>query len=320
MNRTFLYLTGGLGNQLFQLSAGLSATKNNYDELIIDGMLGNPRLNEFGKSELESLQFPLKVKMLEKKRANYLLTKLAGFLLRSNLKRDGFHTNFAIKRVTTWIAESLFAVRFGTPVKLIESNNLGFFKIGTFVRSRFLIGYFQSYKYLEDTQVRNEILMMFQNLNSAFFLRFQELAAVERPLVIHIRLGDYKNENSFGILNKSYYEKALIYQLGLYSYSKIWLFSDEIYNCMDFIPEAYRNMVRFVDDKNISSADLLQVMTLGHGFIIANSTFSWWGASLSENGRNRVVAPDKWFNLMDEPLDLIPSNWMRLPAHSVDLD
>ena len=89
---------------------------------------------------------------------------------------------------------------------------------------------------------------------------------------------------------------------------------------MDFIPEAYRNMVRFVDDKNISSADLLQVMTLGHGFIIANSTFSWWGASLSENGRNRVVAPDKWFNLMDEPLDLIPSNWMRLPAHSVDLD
>jgi hypothetical protein len=56
-------------------------------------------------------------------------------------------------------------------------------------------------------------------------------------------------------------------------------------------------------------------MRLGHGFVIANSSFSFWGAMLANRSEDiDVVAPEPWFSGMPEPRDLIPPNWLREKA------
>jgi hypothetical protein len=64
----------------------------------------------------------------------------------------------------------------------------------------------------------------------------------------------------------------------------------------------------------LTSAETLEIMRLGKAYIIANSTFSWWGAMLSKSENPLVICPDIWFKSQAEPLDLIPSSWKRVPA------
>ena len=55
-------------------------------------------------------------------------------------------------------------------------------------------------------------------------------------------------------------------------------------------------------------------MRLGRGYVIANSTFSWWAAYLSLNPGVEVVVPSPWFMGMEDPGELIPPNWKQLDA------
>jgi hypothetical protein len=57
-------------------------------------------------------------------------------------------------------------------------------------------------------------------------------------------------------------------------------------------------------------------MRLGSGYVIANSSFSWWAARISKFEKNLVVAPKPWFVGIDEELSLIPSDWKRLEGYS----
>jgi hypothetical protein len=133
-----------------------------------------------------------------------------------------------------------------------------------------LIGYFQSYRWVQV----EEILKRFQTLTlrneSAFLEEMEAKALGKKILCIHIRLGDYKNESEFGILDVSYYQSALDSILKKVDFSEIWIFSDEpnlakeLYRLESGIPAFW------VEKKNVSSAETLEVMRLCSGFIIAN--------------------------------------------------
>jgi hypothetical protein len=71
---------------------------------------------------------------------------------------------------------------------------------------------------------------------------------------------------------------------------------------------------RWFTDKNLNSAETLELMRCGKAYIIANSTFSWWGAMLSNSENPMVICPDRWFKSQAEPLHLIPKYWKRVPA------
>ena len=72
--------------------------------------------------------------------------------------------------------------------------------------------------------------------------------------------------------------------------------------------------IRWIDSVDDSVVATLQAMRLGRGYVIANSTFSWWAAYLSLNPGVEVVAPSPWFMGMEDPKELIPPNWKKFDA------
>ena len=129
-----------------------------------------------------------------------------------------------------------------------------------------------------------------------------------------MRLGDYQGEDQFGIPSSDYYENAIesLWVTGIYK--KIWLFSDQPEDAIQRIPQKYREITRVISSIGLESAETLMIMTLCHGYVIANSSFSWWGAFLRENQNAPVIAPQPWFISLVEPSELVPSQWTRLPG------
>ena len=144
-------------------------------------------------------------------------------------------------------------------------------------------------------------------------LRSQSLEP--KPLIVHVRLGDYKLESNFGILDTQYYSSAIDSAMGDATIKEIWLFSDETDLALTRIPQKYLPITKVLNLNDFSPAEVLEVMRFGYAYVIANSTFSWWGAFLAYKENARVIAPSRWFRNMAEPLDLIPDTWERFPSN-----
>jgi hypothetical protein len=176
--------------------------------------------------------------------------------------------------------------------------------------SNFDYGYFQSYRWAEE--VIGELKNLSLAETSPSLLKYSELAERESPLIVHVRLGDYRSESSFGFPGASYYFASIKKAWGSGSFGSIWIFSDEIENVEEFLPLENIGEYRLVDEKNLSSAEVLEIMRLGKGYVIANSTFSWWGAYLSRADNPQIFAPKPWFSEIESPKDLVPDSWTRI--------
>lgn len=165
-------------------------------------------------------------------------------------------------------------------------------------------GYFQTEKYFK--HIEKEIKGDFEFRDEIFNPCKQMLSGLDKPISLHIRRTDYVTNPNHTALSLEYYKKALN---EFDKNSTVLIFSDD--------PEWCNQQELFSDDRfliaegNSNYVDLC-LMTLCSGHIIANSSFSWWGAWLS-NG-NKVVAPDGWFKGSDnehlDTKDIIPEDWM----------
>ena len=126
-----------------------------------------------------------------------------------------------------------------------------------------------------------------------------------KPIALHIRRGDFLiNSGNHHNLSLEWYEKALkkfhhTREVVVFSDDPFWVCEQDL-----FKPD------RFLLSEGNSSYHDLYLMTQCDDFIIANSTFSWWGAWLANRGR--VVAPSVWFGPNNAHLntkDLYPSHW-----------
>ena len=302
-----LNLTGGLGNQLFQIHAALSLA--NFDEEIeVEWGLGNPRLNDENLPDIASFTLPERINLLPKsKTQNIFLTKVLGFTLRSQ-HNPGNITGFKpINLGITYICTILFSLHYRKRLSLICPKDLGFVNIDRKSKNVLLNGYFQSYIWPESVE-ENIIRSDKSNVDE-----YKELAELELPIVVHVRRGDYKNEAGFGLLGSEYYRLGLQYIYGKTEFRNIWLFSDEPEIALQVVPPEYRKLTRVFSNSSFNSADTLRVMSLGKAFVIANSTFSWWAAFASNS--SVVVAPTTWFREIEDPLELIPPTWRRIYPH-----
>jgi hypothetical protein len=131
-----------------------------------------------------------------------------------------------------------------------------------------------------------------------------------------VRRGDYWNDphvnSRFGVCPIEYYDAAIRLMKQRLSNPIFFVFSNDLAWARDHLQPDEPCV--FVDCNNDRSAvDDLRLMTAGKHFIIANSSFSWWGAWLSTAPDKIVVAPERWYKMNLPVHDLRPDAWIQLP-------
>lgn len=306
-----LHLTGGLGNELFQVAAALHSSKSK--KVSIEWVLGKPRVNISNLPQIECYELPPEIKLLRRSKNSWLAGKTLGYLLRSSIEPNWIEERRIYRSVTKLLGSVVLALKFNKFRLITTGDNVGFYPLKVDNRSRYLVGYFQSYKYSESESVL-KILKSLKAKNFENYSKYRDLATKEEPLVVHVRLADYRQEDLFGIPQLSFYHEAVSKLWNSGKYKSIWLFSDEPENALDRIPDELQGHIRSFGDIENCIVKTLEVMRLGKGYVIANSSFSWWGARLSVNLDPVVVAPSPWFHKMNEPKFLTPPGWLREDA------
>lgn len=306
-----VYLTGGLGNQLFQYAAALSVGTGS--EVYFYEKIGKPRLNSQGKPELFSFDFSNAEKHKRLTRGNYITEKSAGYLLRSGIWPRKFENNKFVKFLTILAAAIVQSITLRQLIWPYRISEVGYEKIQV-GRLRlfqpFLIGYFQSCVWADEVKVKLETLTL--SKVGADLKGLQENAEKEKPIVIHIRRGDYKSESTFGLLDSDYYQRAMQILDARYPTNPVWVFSDDESEAREILSWLPEERLRFISDVDGESASSLMAMRLGCAYVIANSTFSWWGAYLSTSKNPTVIAPKPWFIGQKDPVNIIPENWISI--------
>jgi hypothetical protein len=302
-----IFITGGLGNQLFQFSAALHYAHERQIEL--DLVTAKPRKNSNGQAEILSLNLPKNIKLVEKDYGS-LSRKIFGYNLRSGYLPKKYERSHLFHWSKQFASSIYFTFALKRVFKIRVSRNLGYDEqFSTRLANEVLIGYFQTHLVAEEILRIKDSL--FHHLCPREYTRYSKEAEVEIPLMVHVRLGDYKAEDQFGILSSKYYAEAVSREWESGRYRKIWLFSDDPEEARSRIPDHFEEFCRTINTEELDSAETLRIMTLCRGFIIANSTFSWWAAYLRENQADPVIAPKPWFLTLPEPVSLIPEYWTR---------
>jgi len=286
-------IIGGLGNQLFQYAAGrrLAALHKVPLRLDISGFEGY-KLHKYSLGHFNiSEEFADPGDVSGFKYRSSLAGKFYGFFLRV----------FGRSRAFSHVREKKFSF---DPVIALRGGDV------------YLDGYWQSEKYFKDIeplirqdfsfkhspdQVNQDAVRQIANCNS---------------VSVHIRRGDYvsnpETNSIHGTSSMEYYRSAMRFLLNKNPDARFFIFTDDpawVGKNM-----AFESPVELLthNDANKNYEDM-RLMSLCKHNIIANSSFSWWGAWLNSNPEKIVVAPKKWFNdLSMDTKDLIPENWVRI--------
>ena len=166
-----------------------------------------------------------------------------------------------------------------------------------------LQGFFQTEKYFK--HIRDELLKDFEFRDEILEPAQKTMSYWKNPIALHIRITDYTTNPNHTALSMDYYEKALS---EFDESSEVIIFSDEPQWCMK---QKLFESDRFMISETGNNYMDMCLMTLCSGHIIANSSFSWWGAWLSSS--QKVVAPSGWFqgsnNEHLDTKDIIPESW-----------
>lgn len=310
--RAHVFLTGGLGNQLFQIAAA----KAHYPDatILLHGGLGNPRLNSSGTPEIIEYNLGPKVQFT-KTHKNLFVGKTLGYTLRTHINPKGAGRFFLSRFVIRILASIVLSAFLKKPLTVRVNLGVGYSKLRKpLTREVVAIGYFQTFRFASDFEVAAYLKKLQPMRISGELESYRKLAEVEQPLIVHFRFGDYLQEDGFGIPTSDYYASSIeeLWNMGIFK--KIWIFSDEPGRVPAILLEKYEKHLRWIPMVANSSIQTLEVMRLGHGYVIANSTFSWWGAFLSRNNPSAVIAPSPWFKRVENPKDITPNNWKNRKA------
>jgi hypothetical protein len=297
-------LIGGLGNQMFQYSLGRHLAEANSTTLRLDvSGFEDYKLHRYCLHCFKAWQHFATIEEIESfKRTS--LTPLA-----RGISRVG--RRFGVLPPST--------SDFYQNARVIKENGLRFDP--SVVESRgnlYLDGYWQSEKYF--SPIREILLREFSFLHEPDARNralAQEIQSVE-SVSLHIRRGDYASnaltQQVHGLCSMDYYRKAVAYIAQRVPDCRLYLFSDD----HSWVRENLRfeRPLTLIDHNDASrNYEDLRLMSLCRHNIVANSSFSWWGAWLNVNPARIVLSPERWFS--DPALDssdLIPESWTKVPG------
>jgi hypothetical protein len=174
-------------------------------------------------------------------------------------------------------------------------------------------GYWQSEKYFDKVQseLRRLYTFNFEKLSSETLDYLSSIKSTN-SVSVHIRRADYLQHEDFygGICTFEYYRNAIKYFMKNIDNPIFYFFSDDI----EWVVEQFENLPIYkfvnINHSNDNWQDMYLMSQCNHN-IIANSTFSWWGAWLNSNPKKLVLAPRKWSN-MYENIDIYPPDWIKI--------
>lgn len=282
-------LSGGLGNQMFQYAFYLALKVSDRNVFVYKNKILN--YAEHNGYELDRLFG------IEKRCENLWVTDL-----------------FAIKGLGNVFKHIVF------PVKVRERVLHDFSVYGSWLKyvpfyGVHLVGYWQSERYFEQVKdvVRKTFIFDERKVSGQTKACLDKLS-VENSVSIHVRRGDYLlaiNMQTLGnICDIFYYRKAISFIGEKVNNPTFYIFSDDIKWAKEnlLLPD---NAV-FVDWNTGKGSwqDMFLMSKCKHN-IIANSSFSWWGAWLNNYENKIVLAPDRWLHSVPAP-DIIPESWIKI--------
>lgn len=179
----------------------------------------------------------------------------------------------------------------------------------------YIEGYWQSSKYFDDVEdlIRKDFCF-----RSPMSLKNSLLATKisgTNSISLHVRRGDYVTNKDASRIHAlcpvAYYERAIQEMAGRIEKPHFFVFSDDVQWVKDHVHITHP--CDWIDhNTGVDSYNDMRLMSLCKHHIVANSTFSWWGAWLNPSSDKVVIAPDPWFANEFSAKDLIPDTWLRL--------
>lgn len=280
-------LHGGLGNQMFQYALGRNL------------------------SLLHGVTFKIDSSYLQKENQSARTLRIDGF--KAVLEEA---TPAEIHDYCSPLQKLLDRVRPKSKRKKIIEREVGYNPRILKHANGYFIGHWNGERYFKASE--NTIRKDFE-LKKPFGTAAQKIAELiasePESANIHIRRGDYasipKIADIHGTLPLSYYETACDHILKKYPEAHFFISSDDIDWAKKNFPKNYP--ATFISSPEIPDYEELKLMSLCKHSIIANSTFSWWGAWLNQNPGKIVIAPKNWFIDRNRVIkDLIPPSWIQI--------
>ena len=294
MSGIISHVIGGLGTQMFQYAAGRALSLIRSEPLFLD-VSG---FNAYGLHQGFELSdvFCCPVRLAEPQDVRAVLGWQSPRLVRRILARPALRN----LRSRHFVVEPYFDYWPG-----LRNTQL----------PTYLVGYWQSERYFADVAqtVRSDFTFR-QPMTSRNQGLAEEIRSVN-SVSLHVRRGDFVNNPkanaTHGLCSLDYYEAAVRHIAERVDEPHFFVFSDDIEWVRSNL--ARRNSFIYVDhNRGPESYNDMRLMSLCKNNIIANSSFSWWGAWLNQNVGKIVLAPKRWFANNNPTSDLLPSGWVSL--------
>lgn len=287
-------LIGGLGNQMFQYAVGRAISLEQGTALRLD-VSGYEKYKLHHGFELQRI-FNCPAEVASEMDMHSVLGWQSAATARKLLSRQG----------VAWLRSKAF---------VIEPHFQYWQGITSVSNDCYLMGYWQSEKYfsIAEDQIRTDFSFKspLQNKNAEIAQKILQGNAVS----LHVRRGDYATNPQttaiHGLCTLDYYRQSIHYVAERVQQPNFFIFSDDIAWTRDNLNISHQ--CQYVDfNQGEESYNDMRLMSMCNHHIIANSSFSWWGAWLNPKHDKIVVAPKNWFADQTDARDLLPQSWIKL--------
>jgi hypothetical protein len=287
-------ILGGLGNQMFQYAAGRALSLSSGFPLLLD-LRGFEKYQLHNGFEIDK-HFYAPVDVATAADVSRLLGWRANKLILKLIKHSHSH-------------------RLQGSHLAIEPHFNYWHKLGETTKPSYLMGYWQSEKYFKafEKTIRSDFCfrepLVGDNLETS--LQMQDSNSVS----LHIRRGDYvthaPSAKVFNPCSIDYYHEAIELIAEKVSSPRFYVFSDDHSWAKGNLKTTFAT--EYIDRNHREQSYIdMRLMSMCRHQIIANSSFSWWGAWLNQNPDKIVISPRNWFRNGVNDDDLIPRQWIRL--------
>lgn len=268
-------ISSGLGNQLFQFASAKALALRNYDILKLDITY----FHEFKDRNFELYNFNITDEIATLNDINSLKGEYNYDIIKSikhkfsNIGID-FYNQYHVKEKPFFSYEK---------------------KVISLKGDIYLEGYWQNEKYFKDFANQIRLYLTLNILMDKYYEDIYKLIKSVDSISIHIRRGDYLHNKIFSNCSLKYYLDAFSYISARISCPVFFVFSDDIEWAKEYLPSKYN--MHFINNLNneIPSIEIFLMSQCKHN-IIANSSFSWWGAWLNSNLNKIIICPHKWLS------------------------